>query len=94
MCSAEDVYLKVIKEALPDHQLVKEVICLDALEDAPHSWKGAVKWAEKEIDEMGLEGGAGANGVVELSKDNLANLIYTSGTTEKPKLRLKSWHLC
>jgi len=80
-CSTEEIYLRVRKEVLMGTPLVREVICFDAREEEPCSFRGAMIRAEKEMVDDGGLGGM----VVEPTPDDLANLIYTSGTTGKPK---------
>jgi len=74
-CATEDIYLKVMKEVMPNTPLVKEVLCLDAGMHEPNSFCGAMSR---------MEGVEGVN-TFEPTPDDLANLIYTSGTTGKPK---------
>eukprot|EP00985_Skeletonema_marinoi_P004528 scaffold1968_cov148-Skeletonema_marinoi.AAC.1 len=74
-CATEDIYLKVMKEVMPNTPLVKEVLCLDAAMHEPNSFRGAMSRMEDVDDSK----------IIEPTKDDLANLIYTSGTTGTPK---------
>lgn len=74
ICATEDIYLKVMKEVMPNTPLLKEVLCLDAATHEPNSFRGAMSRMEG-IDVS----------TIEPSPDDLANLIYTSGTTGLPK---------
>eukprot|EP00581_Thalassiosira_minuscula_P008068 CAMPEP_0183703644 /NCGR_PEP_ID=MMETSP0737-20130205/1321_1 /TAXON_ID=385413 /ORGANISM="Thalassiosira miniscula, Strain CCMP1093" /LENGTH=699 /DNA_ID=CAMNT_0025930441 /DNA_START=117 /DNA_END=2216 /DNA_ORIENTATION=+ len=80
ICSSEEIYRKAKKEALPNCPLVMEVLCLDAPEEEPHSFRGAMARAA-----AAACGEEGHSSVVEPTPEDLANLIYTSGTTGKPK---------
>ena len=71
LVSTEEIYLKAKRETLPNTPLVRDVLCFDAPDDEPHSFKGALARAES----------MNATAVIEPSSEDLANLIYTSGTT-------------
>ncbi len=75
-CATEDIYLKVMKEVMPNTPLLREVLCLDAAMamHEPNSFRGAMSRMK------------GINvSTIEPTPDDLANLIYTSGTTGLPK---------
>jgi long-chain acyl-CoA synthetase len=102
VCSTYDVYSRARNEALVNVPYISDndVICLDAPEHEPHSFRGAMARAERELLLLGGGGGGRTTttttttttndipeglGIVAPSPDDLANLIYTSGTTGKPK---------
>ena len=101
VCSTNDVYSRARREALADVPRIsrEDVLCLDASEEEPHSFRGAMARAERDLPLL-LDGDGGGNatpattttndvpedlGIVAPSPDDLANLIYTSGTTGRPK---------
>ena len=76
--ATEDIYLKVMKEVMPNTPLVKEVLCLDAGVHEPNSFRGAMSRRMEGVKDSEYM-------IEEPTPDDLANLIYTSGTTGKPK---------
>ena len=74
-CATEEVYLKVMKEVVPNTPLVTEVLCLDTGINEPNSFHGAMMSNFK----------GKTTSPIEPSPVDLANLIYTSGTTGTPK---------
>lgn len=72
--STEDIYLKVMKEVLPNTPLVSEVLCLDAEVHEPNSFHGMMKRMEESSCQIEPP-----------TPDDLANIIYTSGSTGTPK---------
>jgi len=74
-CATQDVYDRTKREVLPHTPLVKEAFCLDGKLGEPHAFATAMDAAaQKERTDI----------IAPLQED-LANLVYTSGTTGKPK---------
>jgi len=77
-CATQTIYDRVSKEVLPSAPTVKATLCFDAPLGAPHSFNTAMVDAETHSRTSTVQ-------VIEPSPDDLANLVYTSGTTGKPK---------
>ncbi|EED93420.1 predicted protein, partial [Thalassiosira pseudonana CCMP1335] len=73
-CSTEEIFVKVVKEVLPNTPLVSNTLCFNTPVGEPHSLLTAIEHAK------GKE-----TGVIAPTPEDLAGLIYTSGTTGKPK---------
>ena len=76
-CATQDIYDRAQQEVLPSTPSVKAMLCLDAAEGEPHAFATAMAAAEKE--------GSAQTAILAPTPDDLANLVYTSGTTGKPK---------
>ena len=74
-CATQDIYNRAIAEVLPSTPGVKATLCLDAPLGEPHAF----------VTAMDLAAGSVAEPVVPPTSDDLANLVYTSGTTGQPK---------
>jgi len=73
-CSTDAIFVKAVKETLPNAPSVVNTFCFDTPNGEPHSLSTA------------LEQAAGKDTpVVAPTPDDLAGLIYTSGTTGRPK---------
>lgn len=73
-CSADDIFVRALKEVLPNTPSVISTFCFNTPSGEPHSLATAVEHAK------------GKNTpVIAPTPDDLAGLIYTSGTTGKPK---------
>ncbi len=73
-CSTEEIFLKAVKEVLPNTPSVRSTLCFNSPNDEPHAFKTAIENAKgKETP------------VILPTPDDLSGLIYTSGTTGKPK---------
>lgn len=73
-CSTEDIFVKAMKEVLPNTPLVGSTFCFNLPSGEPHSLQTAMDHAEGKDTEVILP-----------TPEDLAGLIYTSGTTGKPK---------
>lgn len=73
-CATQDIYDRVAKEVLPSVPTVKAALCFDAPLGAPHAFATAMDVAV--ANEVNIKAPM---------QDDLANLVYTSGTTGKPK---------
>ena len=76
-CATQDIYDRAQREVLPSTPTVKAMLCLDAAEGEPHAFATAMAAAEKE--------GSAQTAILAPTPEDLANLVYTSGTTGKPK---------
>ncbi|KAL7468978.1 hypothetical protein ACHAXS_009258 [Conticribra weissflogii] len=73
-CSTEDIFVRAVKEVLPNTPAVSDTFCFSSPTGEPHSLSTAINHVEgRTVD------------VLAPSPDDLAGLIYTSGTTGKPK---------
>mmetsp|Transcript_20561 Transcript_20561/g.31347 ORF Transcript_20561/g.31347 Transcript_20561/m.31347 type:complete len:695 (+) Transcript_20561:106-2190(+) len=73
-CSTEEIFLKAVKEVLPNTPSVHSTLCFNSPRDEPHSLATAIDRAE------GID-----TPVIIPTPEDLSGLIYTSGTTGKPK---------
>eukprot|EP00978_Attheya_sp_CCMP212_P044640 scaffold317096_cov51-Attheya_sp.AAC.2 len=73
-CATQDIYDRVLKDVIPSAPLIKSTVCLDAKLGEPHGFATLMKQAS-----------AKTSSVLAPTPDDLANLVYTSGTTGKPK---------
>jgi long-chain acyl-CoA synthetase len=73
-CSTEDIFVKAMKEVLPNTPSVNSTFCFNLPNGEPHSLQTAMDHAEGKDTE-----------VIMPTPEDLAGLIYTSGTTGKPK---------
>ncbi|KAL7515412.1 hypothetical protein ACHAXN_013101 [Cyclotella atomus] len=73
-CSTEDIFVKTMKEVLPNTPSVNSTYCFNLPSGEPHSLQTAMDHAEGKDTEVILP-----------TPEDLAGLIYTSGTTGKPK---------
>lgn len=74
-CSTNDIFVRAVKESLPNAPNVASTFCFDSPLGEPHSLSTALDHAANKPDTP----------VVAPTPDDLAGLIYTSGTTGKPK---------
>mmetsp|Transcript_25308 Transcript_25308/g.36722 ORF Transcript_25308/g.36722 Transcript_25308/m.36722 type:complete len:722 (+) Transcript_25308:354-2519(+) len=74
-CATKDIYDRTKREVLPNTPYVKEAFCLDGKLGEPYVFATAMDIASKQerVD------------IIPPSGEDLANLVYTSGTTGKPK---------
>jgi long-chain acyl-CoA synthetase len=73
-CSTDDIFVRTLKEVLPNTPSVNSTFCFNTPSGEPHSLATAIEHAK------------GKNTpVIAPTPDDLAGLIYTSGTTGKPK---------
>lgn len=75
-CATQEIYDAVQKDVKPSAPTLQTVMCLDAPEGEPHSFKTAMAAAAEDSE---------GKLILEPTVDDLASLIYTSGTTGKPK---------
>jgi len=75
-CSTDDIFVKAVKEVLPNTPMVTDTFCFDSPCGEPHSLSTALEHAKDKTS---------PTGVIAPTPDDLAGLIYTSGTTGKPK---------
>jgi long-chain acyl-CoA synthetase len=68
-CSTEEIFVKVVKEVLPNTPLVSNTLCFNTPVGEPHSLLTAIEHAK------GKE-----TGVIAPTPEDLAGLIYTSGS--------------
>lgn len=73
-CSTNDIYIKAVKEALPNAPSVSATLCFDAASGEPHSLSTHIEHAKDK-----------STSVIAPTPEDLAGLIYTSGTTGTPK---------
>jgi len=76
-CATQDIYDRAQKEVIPITPSVKSIMCLDAASGEPHAFSTAMDAAAADD--------ATETAILKPSPDDLANLVYTSGTTGKPK---------
>ncbi len=88
-CSTEDIFVRAVKEVLPNTPAVSDTFCFSSPTGEPHSLSTAINHVEgRTVD------------VLAPSPDDLAGLIYTSGTTGKPKVghqiysEVERMHIC
>mmetsp|Transcript_26200 Transcript_26200/g.54727 ORF Transcript_26200/g.54727 Transcript_26200/m.54727 type:complete len:712 (-) Transcript_26200:138-2273(-) len=75
-CSTEDIFVRAIKEAVPNAPTVTNTFCFDSPSGEPHSLTTALEHAKSKPPTPVL---------TPPTPEDLAGLIYTSGTTGKPK---------
>ena len=75
-CATEEIYQQVQREILPSTPLVKSALCLDAEVGEEHAFATALER---------VSGNSSASQILKPTLDDLADLVYTSGTTGKPK---------
>mmetsp|Transcript_4379 Transcript_4379/g.8938 ORF Transcript_4379/g.8938 Transcript_4379/m.8938 type:complete len:698 (-) Transcript_4379:42-2135(-) len=73
-CSTEDIFVRAVKEVLPNTPSVGDTFCFNTPIGEPHSLLTAIDHTKGKTAD-----------VLAPSPDDLAGLIYTSGTTGKPK---------
>ncbi len=69
-CSTEEIFVKAVKEVLPNTPSVQSTLCFNSPRDEPHSLSTAIDRAE------GID-----TPVIIPTPEDLSGLIYTSGTT-------------
>eukprot|EP00591_Stephanopyxis_turris_P006025 CAMPEP_0195519698 /NCGR_PEP_ID=MMETSP0794_2-20130614/15279_1 /TAXON_ID=515487 /ORGANISM="Stephanopyxis turris, Strain CCMP 815" /LENGTH=650 /DNA_ID=CAMNT_0040648891 /DNA_START=462 /DNA_END=2414 /DNA_ORIENTATION=+ len=81
-CATEEIYEKAMSKVVPNVSTLHGTICLDAPSALPYSFASRMEAAKGRID-SGEE--IPTNSIIPPSPHDLANLVYTSGTTGKPK---------
>mmetsp|Transcript_14845 Transcript_14845/g.23049 ORF Transcript_14845/g.23049 Transcript_14845/m.23049 type:complete len:675 (-) Transcript_14845:2262-4286(-) len=72
LCATPDVYHRAMQETVPSVPSLQGVLCFDAEHDLDYSFSAAMERATPSEENMP-------------TADDLANLVYTSGTTGVPK---------
>ena len=81
-CATRDIFDRIQEQVLPQSPSVKATLCLDSNNDEPFAFATYMKEAaSSSSDDRSLIKSL----IIEPSKEDLANLVYTSGTTGKPK---------
>jgi len=79
-CSTEAIYSRCLTEVLPQTPSVQSVACLNAPIGQLHAFSTLMSTASEQ-----LQNNDPLASIIPPSPDDLANLLYTSGTTGKPK---------
>ena len=80
-CANQDIYDRCKLEVLPQTPTVKAALCFDAGEGEDHAFATHMKTASQRIE----NGEDPSSSILLPTQEDLANLVYTSGTTGKPK---------
>ena len=75
-CATQDIFDRVRNQVLPQTPSLKATLCLDAPVGESHAFSTYMESAANTKEE---------HSILKPTPDDLANLVYTSGTTGKPK---------